>query len=762
MEDFKPGLRPTRYTEFDIDEMSKQIRAECKTKNVYFGPALMRKDLAKGRGKIEDVTCLLSLVLEEDLDTGKTLVLPAGIEPTFIIETSRVPTSNRHFHYVFDVPLGREPGIKLAKLAREKCGGDSCNVDVAHVWRVPGTLNHPDWRKLARGRPPEPQAVELIGGTGQPIEARALRAALASMPSVAIVYDKETTAWISGGELDANALRSRLPEKLRADLDTEGENNDRSGHCAAVMLALFERKFTDDEALVLAEEFEFAEKFRERGDEGLRKEIARVRGLWAAKGAQTIPDFDDLDLTEDDELKYGVGAVVNGKLFAEKFKGRLIYIASAKRWRLWDGVRWGEAHKTHVDDAAKRISALVVRQTSERWAKDTDDEEAERSLKAAVARHKDLNKVRQIAESAASERDMWVGKPTAFDVDPWLLGVQNGVINLRTGALMRPDPALMLSKQAGAGYDPAAACPLWLKTLGQIFEGDAERIAFVQRLAGYALAGVVDEEIWIFCSGKGANGKSMFSAVLASVFGEYSQTINPEALENRIDSASLLRSATAQLPGKRIAWSNETKEGMVFNDSAMKLLASKDQIDARLLYQETFSFTPTHTLWIRGNHVPGVLDASDGFWRRVVVLPFNRKFEDHEKIKDLDRRIIATEAAGVLAWAVRGCLDWQKNGLKIPASIHAQVEAYRAESDLLGSWMEEYCEKKKGAEVRQFEAYKSYAAYCIDRGFSKISAKSFGRQIDSRGFRRTEIRTGQKILGLELKTVVEADFSDDI
>ena len=151
------GERPLHVQRFRINDaegMAAEARSRGACENVYFGPALMRTDLAKGkRGKEGDITAVLAIVLEEDGDTGKLVTPPCGITPTFEIETSHTPTLNRHFHFVFDQPLSPQDAKALAILAHRKCGGDSGGKDISHVWRVPETLNFPDWRKLARGRP---------------------------------------------------------------------------------------------------------------------------------------------------------------------------------------------------------------------------------------------------------------------------------------------------------------------------------------------------------------------------------------------------------------------------------------------------------------------------------------------------------------------------------------------------------------------------------------------------------------------------------
>ena len=194
----------------------------------------MRGDLAKGkRGEEADIVAVLSVVLEEDADTGKLVTLPAGVSPSFVVMSSSNPTLNRHFHFVLEKPLAACRGEGSSpSWHHRKCGGDHGGKDITHVWRVPETLNFPNWQKIERGRPEAPQLVELIdGGTGKPVSAEALRAALECMPDL----HAETKAssgsaeWSSGGSKDRDEILKRLPFTVRDDINEEGE--DRSAHC---------------------------------------------------------------------------------------------------------------------------------------------------------------------------------------------------------------------------------------------------------------------------------------------------------------------------------------------------------------------------------------------------------------------------------------------------------------------------------------------------------------------------------------------------
>ena len=272
--------------------------------------------------------------------------------------------------------------------------------------------------------------------------------------------------------------------------------------------------------------------------------------------------------------------------------------------------------------------------------------------------------------------------------------------------------------------------------------------------AGYTLCGDVSEEVCFFLYGEGANGKTTFMQVVHGVLGEYVGTLSSGVVTRSHGNETEVRLAKAGAVGKRLIWSNETKEGDVFDDDVLKVFSSRDPIpDARWHHQRPFSFTPTHTLWMRGNHKPGVRDASHSFWRRMILIDFTVKFQGAAIKHNLDKRILATEAPGVLRWMVEGCLKWQRDGrLTIPARIEAKRASYRKETDILGQWISERCELDPMAVTRQavlFENYRHWMMQENHRGAG--SGTTFGRKLEGRGFPRGENDKGRIVQGLRLK-----------
>jgi putative DNA primase/helicase len=437
-----------------------------------------------------------------------------------------------------------------------------------------------------------------------------------------------------------------------------------------------------------------------------------------------------------------------GERFAERYQGKLIYIPESQHWFGWTGARWDPVSVPEIDRFAKIVAEEELVAAQERYRAEPSDLNKALTRKAERF-YESLSKVRNIIGAAMSVPGMWASI-SEFDQDPMLLGVRNGVVDLRTGQFLEPHPGQRISKQADAIFDRNADCPKWRKFLKTV-QPDAAMRSFLQRAIGYSLTGRVDEERWFFLYGKGANGKSVCANIFAELFGAYAVTLgSPLVTKNKHENEA--ERLKARLPGKRLALVNEVAQGDMWDDQRMKEINSREKISARLLQKEAFDFMPTHTLWVRGNYLPGVTDAGHGFWRRIVPILFPRQLEAHEIIPDLDRQIIAEELPGVLNWAIEGALNWQRDGLRIPATVKATTAEYQEETDLVGLWFEECCEAGEAARTTVAGAFESYRQFCANQGVNYGSKMAFSRMLRARGFRPDPSRKqGRAFFGFLLR-----------
>jgi len=451
------------------------------------------------------------------------------------------------------------------------------------------------------------------------------------------------------------------------------------------------------------------------------------------------------------------GDVWNGARHADRLRGRRLYVSAEGHWLEWTGQRWAAMTPEQVADDAKETSAAILGKTAEAFRKD-NSRDNQAMMDKATKLHGNAEALARMEKMARSEHGMHVASPAEFDADPFSLTCLNGIVDLRTGRLRRARPADLVSKLAGCAYDPDAECPMFESLLETIMP-DPEIRAFVQRAVGYTLTGLVDEEVFFLAYGRGQNGKSVFANTIAAMLGEYVVTLGAALVTLRKHENEAER-MMARLPGSRLALVNETAQGEVFDSARVKAIASREKLSARKLRHEGFDFMPTHKVWIRTNHLLGSLDSGDGFWRRCTPIPFTVRIPDEKKIGDLDRKIIAAELQGVLAWAVRGAVDWGRSGLRVPLAINAVVAQYREETDLPGEWLAENTERDPEAMVTVMQAYADYAEYCRESGMKPGSKNNFSRIMTDRGFKRSADTKTRRFIGFRLRRRHDEDFPE--
>lgn len=444
------------------------------------------------------------------------------------------------------------------------------------------------------------------------------------------------------------------------------------------------------------------------------------------------------------------GDTLTGHAFADAHRGHLVYVPESGHWLEFDGARFapcdpgGLMQAFAASAAVKAVEAQVNQRRNRRQTLQAQE-------LAKQMTHLLRTRAKQTAALAsAAELPAVRAAANTLDADPWLLGVPNGVMDLRRGRLVAAEPGQRITKQAGAPFDPEARAPQWQAFLKRALP-DPEMRAFARRAVGYSLIGVVDEEKLFFAYGPGASGKSTFANVVEALFGDYAVAVNKALLVRGQFSDSESERQVTRLHGVRLASINETSRGDVFDDYKVKKVTSRERIAARRLYAEAFDFMPTHTTWLRGNFLPGVQDAGDGFWRRLVPIEFGQQIPAAERIPDLDRRIIAEELPGVLAWAVRGAMEWQESGLGIPKPILAAVESYREATDLFGAWLDECTKRDPRSKTKTSDLFDSWTQFSHRNGISSGITRAFADELARRGYERDKSRThGRRFIGIAL------------
>lgn len=432
----------------------------------------------------------------------------------------------------------------------------------------------------------------------------------------------------------------------------------------------------------------------------------------------------------------------NGEHFARLYGERIRFDHRRGRWFLWAGNWWREDDRGAVRRLAKEAARVRYQ------AAPAIDDLRSRTDEARFAiASENRQRIEAMLIAARSE------PPIADAGDQWnaaprLLGVANGVVNLRTGALRQGEPGDRITFHSAIAFDPDAGCPRWDQFLDEIFDGDRALVGFIARAVGYSLTGDTREQCLFTCHGSGSNGKSTFLKVLRDLAGDYGANTPFSTFE--LHSRSAIPNDLAALAGRRLVTASETAEGTRLNEARLKALTGGDEITARFLHGEFFSFVPVAKFWLAVNHKPRVSDDSHGFWRRVRLIPFLRRFTE-----DGDQNLatkLEAELPGILAWAVRGALAWQAEGLRPPAAVTLATATYRDESDPLADFLATCTIEGPTYEVAAAVAFRAYGTWADDQGMStreRLTSTAFGTRLADR-YAKRKTNTGRVYFGVGL------------
>jgi putative DNA primase/helicase len=396
--------------------------------------------------------------------------------------------------------------------------------------------------------------------------------------------------------------------------------------------------------------------------------------------------------------------------FVRQFMGVLAYSWDRGQWYRWAGSHWiAETTGQAVDWARKMCRALnVERKTA--W----------QSLRVAAAIEKLARSDRMFAMTA----DKW-------NRDPFLLATPAGTVDLRTGELRAANPDDYITRRTLVGAEEGEP-RVWTQFLSQVTQGDEDLIRFLRQVAGYSLTGDCREECLFFLYGPGGNGKGTFVTTMQTILAEYAVNAPMDAFLRAYGERHT--TDLAMLAGARLVTATETRDGRSWDDERVKALTGRDVITARFMRCDNFSFTPTFKLLVSGNHKPRLASVDDAWRRRLHVVPFTYKPPTRD---DTLKDRLRDEYGQILSWAIKGCIDWQRNGLVIPARVRAETATYFESQDAFGEWLDDRCVAVSRAAAF-VDLYASYAAFCENRNERPRGSREFGDELVVRGYQRVK------------------------
>ncbi len=777
-DDGRPRRQPV-----DSIEKAATLASESEGVNVYVGIATRasggKEKNEGGKANLREVRalwCDIDFHAEGDEALAVDALQSFPHPPSMVVRSG----GGLHAYWLLDEPFALTDPDDVGRFECVLKGladylhGDFAATDAPRILRVPGTMNYPNAKKRKEGRTVAPCKLDRLDpervypfDTFEAFEARGAQYQREKVEAVR--YDRKpfdgecptrVLKLVKAKRDDGTHAHAKLAERWSGDVTGLGGNQGASELDMAVAnyLAFEGVKAADIENALRFRRNEAGDSAKHSGYYSLT--IAKVQAAAKqrdqeradrhaeeakAKAADAAHGFAETNASsEPSKLEDGSDDGMAERLV--RLFGRDLLYATTSGWRVWDGKRFRrDTKEAHAVGEKARESARRLH--ADAWDA-PDDQRVELTKRAERARQ--WRSVQSTVKMA--ERDPRVRvEPDDLDANGLLLNVQNGTLDLRTGALRPHSRRDRLTALSPFAFDEGATAPGWLAFL-EMVQPDPEVRLFLQRLAGSCAVGITGKETTAIHHGHGANGKSTFIETVRDILGrDYCAELKPETLLHA-KGGSEMEHHFVVLPGRRMATTLEPDEGKKLNEAAIKRLTSSEPVVARERYHEAFEFTPVCTLMVATNHRPEVSGTDDGIWRRVALVPWSERIPEDRKDIRFREKLVRAEGPGILAWLVQGARDYLEHGLPRPEAVTDATADYRTESDVVGSFLNERC--NQGSSDALFcpsaELLKAFNAYAKEQGEGELSAKAFANRMSGRGIRKVRTKASKRWLGVDI------------
>lgn len=303
-----------------------------------------------------------------------------------------------------------------------------------------------------------------------------------------------------------------------------------------------------------------------------------------------------------------------------------------------------------------------------------------------------------------------------------MLNLKDGMFDLDNMILFPHDPKYLSTIQLDLIYNKDAKCDLWEKTLNEIFLDVHWKIECLQEYMGYCLTTDNSYQLALLNVGQGANGKSLIYRVFEAILGQYNISSVPMA---KLKDQHYL----AELFGKLVNISLESEAIEELSDANFKAIVSGDRITADEKYKKPFSFYPFCKLIFSMNTLPFVNDKTEAFYRRILILNYEKQFKTGEQNRNLYKELLE-EIPGIFNWMVEGLERLRKRGsFNIPDGMQKLIDEYKKDNNPTLSFIEENLDRGKNTTVSKKDVYNKYVLWCKENGYKTSSDKSLGKNI---------------------------------
>lgn len=303
------------------------------------------------------------------------------------------------------------------------------------------------------------------------------------------------------------------------------------------------------------------------------------------------------------------------------------------------------------------------------------------------------------------------------------LNVANGFLELN-GEQITMCPHLETQGQRYVlpfGYEPSAACPLWLTFLQRVLP-DPEVREYLQAFYGYILLGSArpNAESFAVWQGEGANGKSVALGVLQSLIGHgnYSSLSLHEMTPRNIES----------LVNKVANIGSETERSATLQTSVLKKMVSLEPLRAEPKYRQHYSFTSSAVPVFAVNDLPVIDDRTDGIWRRMHFIRWSVTIPEKERDTALHKKLQG-ELGGILNWAIQGAQRVLAQGLVVPKVVREATAIIRLEANSTAMFCSAVVERRDDQYVSKDDLYQAYSTWCKRNGYKAVGLINFAKEL---------------------------------
>lgn len=554
-------------------------------------------------------------------------------------------------------------------------------------------------------------------------------------PVVALNPKKIVGSYLSDESIIEKSAKSKQGEKFSALWNGEFEtSHSEADQALCAVLAFWCGGDTEQMDRLFRKSKLYREKW-ERNDYRemtLQKALMQTKEFYKPVKSNANTDFNDelqrlIELNPADTTKYPWTDIGARKLFADFYKAVLRYVPERRTWFDYQAGTWS----ADIGGLKAMRRCMELANLLHLYALEIKDEHQRKS-------YMDYSKRWQTHGYRVNVlKDAQVHHPISFlefDTDPYIFNCSNGTLHLDTGKFTEHISSDLLTKKSSVAYEPSAHSKRWNNFISEIMSNDQERALFLQKVFGYALSGDTHHECMSILYGATTrNGKGTLCESVLKVFGSYGCTSRPETIAQKNSTNSSQPSEdVARLAGIRFVNIAEPGKSLVLNAALVKNMTGNDTINARFLHENSFDFAPQFKLYINTNYLPVVNDMTVFTSGRVIIIPFERHFDESEQDKGLKHEFMKPEVqSAILNWLLVGYKQLQLHGLKMPQSVINATDQYEHDSNKTLLFIEDCLEEGTDYEERTSEVYNRYKSWCIENGQYAESMKNFKQSLSA-------------------------------